>query len=196
VIRSCPARPYSPYRPGYRRRHLIPVSSKEASGRPVHGTTVAGMLSGRSATAIPPQPLTHPLPSGRPSPGGCIPAGSHDRGGSPNGSLSGSQRPQSPSHTQPRNTCSDGTSSHVRHHPATLRLRLILKQVHRESVLDIADPRHGRHPRCRRGRRRDHRGTWRPEPTMSTILFLPGCPLACARPGPSASRGGQRPGGR
>ncbi len=39
--------------------------------------------------------------------------------GSPNGSLRSSQRPQSPSHTQPRNAWSDGTSSRAEHHPAT-----------------------------------------------------------------------------
>jgi hypothetical protein len=51
--------------------------------------------------------------------------------GSPTGSLTGCQRSQSSSHTGPRSTCSDGTSSHVCHHPATQRVRLILKQVSR-----------------------------------------------------------------
>jgi phage terminase small subunit len=40
------------------------------------------------------------------------------------GSPTGSQRPPSPSHTGPRNTWSDGTSSHIWHHPATLPARL------------------------------------------------------------------------
>jgi len=68
------------------------------------------------------------------------------------------RRPVTPSYTGPRNTWSESTPSLVCHHPATQRTRLTVKQVHRESVLDIADPRHRRHPRCRRGRRRDHRG--------------------------------------
>jgi len=48
---------------------------------------------------------------------------------SPIGSLTGCQRPPPPSHTQPRNTWSDGISSLVCDHPATLRNCLILKQV-------------------------------------------------------------------
>jgi len=45
------------------------------------------------------------------------------------GSPTGSHRPPSPSHTGPRNTWSDDTSSHSWHHPATLRARLTVKQV-------------------------------------------------------------------
>jgi hypothetical protein len=49
--------------------------------------------------------------------------------------ANGHRRPATPSHTKPRDTWSDGTSSHVCHHPATPRNRLILKQVHREFVI-------------------------------------------------------------
>jgi hypothetical protein len=43
--------------------------------------------------------------------------------------ANGHRRPATPSHTEPRNTCSGGTSSHVCHRPATLRACLVLKQV-------------------------------------------------------------------
>jgi Bacterial regulatory proteins, lacI family len=50
------------------------------------------------------------------------------------------------SHVQPRNTWPGSSSSHVYHHPATLQTRLILKQVHGESVLGLlTHPRHRRH---------------------------------------------------
>jgi hypothetical protein len=52
--------------------------------------------------------------------------------GSPVGSLTGTNghnHPATPSHTEPRNTCSEDTSSLVWHHMAILRLRLILEQV-------------------------------------------------------------------
>lgn len=65
-------------------------------------------------------------------------------------------RPATPSHTGPRDTWSDGTSSHVCHHSATLRDCLTVKQVHRESVLGFADPRRRRHRHHRPGRCRAH----------------------------------------
>jgi len=43
--------------------------------------------------------------------------------------ANGHRHPATPSYTGPCNTWSDGPSSHVRHHPATLSDRLILKQV-------------------------------------------------------------------
>lgn len=75
-------------------------------------------------------------------------AGSRGRPGSPTGSLTGCQRPPPPSHVQPqrpRNTWSDGTSSHIWHRLATLRNRLTVKQVHREVALGFADLWHRRH---------------------------------------------------
>jgi hypothetical protein len=44
--------------------------------------------------------------------------------------ANGHSHPPTLSHTGPRNTWSDGTSSHVWHHQATLRNRLTVKQVH------------------------------------------------------------------
>ena len=49
--------------------------------------------------------------------------------------ANGHRRPATPSHRGPRNTWSDGTSSHIWHHLATLRNRLTVKQVDRELVL-------------------------------------------------------------
>jgi hypothetical protein len=49
-------------------------------------------------------------------------------------------RPATPSDTGPRNSWSDSTSSHVCHHLATLCGRLTVKQVHRDLLLDFADP--------------------------------------------------------
>jgi hypothetical protein len=49
--------------------------------------------------------------------------------------ANGRSRPGTLSHTGPRDTWSDGTSRHVQHHPATLRNRLKLKQVHAQSPL-------------------------------------------------------------
>jgi len=43
--------------------------------------------------------------------------------------ANGHRYPATPGHTEPRNTWSDGTSSHVWHHPATFCDRLVLKQV-------------------------------------------------------------------
>ena len=54
--------------------------------------------------------------------------------------ANGHSCPATPSYVQPRNTWPDGTSSFVWHHPATPRPRLTVKQVHRELVLDFADP--------------------------------------------------------
>lgn len=47
----------------------------------------------------------------------------------PHLAADGHRRPATSNHTKPRNTWSDGTFGHVRHHPAALRPRLILKQV-------------------------------------------------------------------
>ena len=56
--------------------------------------------------------------------------------------ANGHSHPPTLSHTGPRNTWSDGTSSHVWHHQATLRNRLILKQVlahqHQSELIAIA----------------------------------------------------------
>jgi putative transposase len=46
--------------------------------------------------------------------------------------ANGHGRPATPSLIEPRNTCSDCTSSDVWHHPATLRNRLSVKQVYKE----------------------------------------------------------------
>ncbi len=54
--------------------------------------------------------------------------------------ANGHHHPATPSHIRRRNACPDGTSSLVWHHPATLRNCLTVKQVHRELVLDFADP--------------------------------------------------------
>ena len=54
--------------------------------------------------------------------------------------ANGQSCPATPSYVQPRNTWPDGTSSLVWHHPATPRPRLTVKQIHRELVLDFADP--------------------------------------------------------
>ena len=54
--------------------------------------------------------------------------------------ANGHRRPATSSHIQPRITWSDGTSSHVCQYPATQRNRLTVKQVHKELVLDFADP--------------------------------------------------------
>ena len=67
--------------------------------------------------------------------GSRLPPRRRDRrpqGGSPTGTLTGCQPAPSPSRTwlrQPRNTWLGGISSHAWRHPATLRNRLILKQV-------------------------------------------------------------------
>lgn len=50
-------------------------------------------------------------------------------------------RQATPSHTRPRITWSDDTPSLIWHHPATQRNRLTVKQVCRESVVGLADPR-------------------------------------------------------
>ncbi len=49
--------------------------------------------------------------------------------------ANGHSHPATLSHAQSRNTRSDGRFSHAEHHPATLRSRLTVKQVYRESVL-------------------------------------------------------------
>ena len=55
--------------------------------------------------------------------------------------ANGHSHPATLSHTGPRNTWSDGTSSQVWHYPATQRIRLILKQVCRAvSQARGADP--------------------------------------------------------
>lgn len=51
--------------------------------------------------------------------------------------ANGHGHPAMPSHTQPRKTSSDGTSSLVWHRPATVRNRLILKQVARGSLSPV-----------------------------------------------------------
>ena len=76
--------------------------------------------------------------------------------------ANGHSYPVTPSYVQPHHTWPDGTSSLVWHHPATPRPRLTVEQVHGESILDIADPRHRRH------RAADQivtaiTGTWPPE---------------------------------
>ena len=48
--------------------------------------------------------------------------------------------PATPAHTEPRITWSDGSSSHVCHYTATRYDRLTVKQVHRELLIDFADP--------------------------------------------------------
>lgn len=84
--------------------------------------TAAAMPSDRSNTAI----------STRPS--SCIPAGSRL---APltvaQLAANGHRLPAALRHTGPRDTWTDGTSSHVCHHEAILRYRLTIKQVHRES---------------------------------------------------------------
>jgi hypothetical protein len=54
--------------------------------------------------------------------------------------VNGHRRLAIASHCGPRNTWPDGTSSLIGRHPATLRNCLTVKQVHRELVLDFADP--------------------------------------------------------
>ena len=54
--------------------------------------------------------------------------------------ANGHSRPDTPRLIEPHNAFSYGTSSDVWRHPATLRIRLTVKQVHRELVLDFADP--------------------------------------------------------
>ena len=54
--------------------------------------------------------------------------------------ANGRSRPATPSHTEHRNTWSGGISSLVRHHLATRYDRLTVKQVHRDLLLDFADP--------------------------------------------------------
>ena len=54
--------------------------------------------------------------------------------------ANGHRRLTTSSHTEPRNTGPGTIARHVWHHPATLRPRLTVKQVHRELVLDFADP--------------------------------------------------------
>ena len=51
------------------------------------------------------------------------------------GGLTGCQQPQSPSHTTPHDTWSDGISSLLWPHPAALRNCLTVKQVHREPAM-------------------------------------------------------------
>lgn len=53
--------------------------------------------------------------------------------------ANGHSRPAIPSHTRYRSTWSDGTSSHVRDHPATPRNRLTVKQVYRNPT-QVAGP--------------------------------------------------------
>jgi hypothetical protein len=50
------------------------------------------------------------------------------------------RHPATPGHTRPCNTWSEGISSHVRHHLATLCDRLILKQVHRAVESSDGEP--------------------------------------------------------
>jgi hypothetical protein len=106
------------------------------------------MASGvRPATAISPRLLAH-LPWSRDGPHRGAAAFRRVRGmasGAQLGALlaaNGHRRPATPGYTGPGNTWPGGTSSHVRHHPATLYHRLIVKQVHKVRSRS-ADPRHG-----------------------------------------------------
>jgi hypothetical protein len=54
--------------------------------------------------------------------------------------ANGARQPVTPSLIQSHNASSNGTCSHVRHHPAIVCDRLILKQVNRQSVLGFDGP--------------------------------------------------------
>jgi hypothetical protein len=96
--------------------------------------------------------------------------------------ANGHRHPATPIHTGPRNTCSGGTPSHVWHHSATLCDRLTVKQVHRQLVLDFADP-------------GGIGGTTTGNlvPITGTLALLSWRRLRGRRLGRSRSRGGSRP---
>ena len=60
--------------------------------------------------------------------------------------ANGHRCPATPSYVQPRNTWPDGTSSRIWHHPATLRPRLTVKQVGRQTWLSGTFPRRSSMP--------------------------------------------------
>ena len=93
--------------------------------------------------------------------------------------ANGHRHPATPSHTRPRNACSDGTSSLVRHHPATLRNCLTVKQVHTGSVLGIADRDVGGIAAAGRAAAAIT-GTWHREPATPARPAYPGRSFACA----------------
>ena len=125
-----------------------PHPAEQVSARPLSAEPAAARVStGRSAAAISVWSLESPVVARGLRRGGCVPAGSRDGQSSLSGSLTGRQRPQSPSHTRPRNAWSDDSSSPVWRHPATMRNCLTVKQVdyeQRRSPLSRA----GSGPRC------------------------------------------------
>jgi hypothetical protein len=115
-----------------------------------------------------------------------------ERGGSSGGfagyraaslAANGHRRPPPSRHNGPRKTRQDGTSSHVCHHPATQLVRLTVKQVHTELVLDFVDPGGiggtttcspvpvacpGAVPELDKGKRESQAGEDRPTPVTAT----------------------------
>jgi hypothetical protein len=76
-------------------------------------------------------------PARRSAPDGRIPAGSWGRRVAQLGAYlaaNGHSLPATPSLIEPDNARSNGSYSHVQHHPATLRNRLMLKQVARDRL--------------------------------------------------------------
>jgi hypothetical protein len=125
------------------------------SGRPLSAEPAAArMPSGHCATAISAWPPAPPMVARDLRRSGAF---RRVRGMAGVALLAANRRrrPATPNHTGPRNTWSDGTSSHVWHHPATRRTRLTVKQVHGESVLGLLTLRTRRQP-LSLGRRHYH----------------------------------------